>query len=131
MKLELLEYVHENLPKGFTPYYIYSMMIENIEVGRLTLRIGTDEQLYYSGHIGYTVFEEYRGHNYAYQACCLLKEIVSHDHLLITCDPHNIASQKTIEKLGCEYIETVYIPAHLKKEFSQDEKEKMIYRWKI
>lgn len=130
MRLELLEYVHENLPEGFTPYYIYSIIVNEEEVGRITVRVGSDLEHYYDGHIGYTVFEEYRGHNYAYQGCLLLKTMIEFDHLIMTCDPHNKASQKVIQKLGCQYIETKVIPQYLRKFFNQDEKEKMIYMWR-
>jgi predicted acetyltransferase len=129
MELKLLEYVHENLPKGFTPYYLYSMIVDSQEVGRIVLRVGSDEEHYYDGHIGYTVFEEFRGHNYAYQGCLLLKEMIHFDHLIITCDPHHFISQKIIKKLGCQYIETKAIPQHLRKFYQPDEIEKMIYLW--
>lgn len=131
MKLELLEYVKDNLPKGFQPYSIYLIMVDGHEVGRLTLREGQDDERYYDGHVGYSIDEEYQGHGYAYQACLLLKGEVDCDHLIITCDPDNIASLKTIQRLGCEYIETKSIPAHLKKFFTKEEKEKMIFRWNI
>lgn len=131
MRLEYVEYVKEGLPKGFVPYTIYQMMVDGIEVGRLVLRDGTDEECYYDGHIGYTVYEEYRGHHYSYQACLLLKEMVQRDHLLITCDPMNVASKKIIQRLGCQYIETKSIPSKLKKFFTKDEVEKEIYIWKM
>lgn len=131
MKLVLMEYVKDNLPSGFQPYYIYSMMVENVEVGRLTLREGTDEERYFDGHIGYSVFDAFRGHNYAYQACIELKGILKCDHLIITCDPHNKVSQHIIEKLGCQYMETKVIPQKLRKWFTSEEKEKMIYKWII
>ena len=130
MQLELFEYVDKDLPKGFAPYYIYNMIVNGVEVGRLVLREGSDEERYYDGHIGYHVYEEYRGHGYAYQACLELRRILDLDHLIMTCDPVNIASRKTIEKLNCKYIETKTIPNHLRKLFGKDEKEKMIYIWK-
>lgn len=131
MKLELIEHVKDDLPTGFLPYSIYSICVEEKEVGRLILREGSDQECYYEGHIGYHIDEEYRGHHYARNACLLLKEKVNKDHLIITCDPTNIASRKTIESLGCEYLETKIIPHHLKKLFASDECEKMIYRWNI
>lgn len=131
MKLELIEYVKDSLPKGFSPYYIYSIIVDCHEVGRIILREGTDEQHYFDGHIGYTVDKQYQGHHYAYQGCLLLREYICQDHLIITCDPSNIASLKTIQKLGGEYIETKSIPSHLKKVFSKDEHEKMIFKWYI
>ena len=62
MKLQLLEYIDQNLPEGFTPYSIYQIFVCNQEVGRLTFREGTLEEHYYDGHIGYHIEEEYRGH---------------------------------------------------------------------
>lgn len=131
MKLVLLEYVKDNLPKGFDPYYIYSMIVDNEEVGRITLREGSDEERYYDGHIGYTVFEEYQGHHYSYEGCLLLKKLVDKDHLIITCHPDNISSQKIIKKLGCEYIETKAIPQNLKKILGEKENQKMIFYWHL
>lgn len=137
MELVLMEYVNEGLSFGFDPYYIYSIMVDYEEVGRIVLREGSDDQRYFDGHIGYSVFEEFRGHDYSYQACLLLKEIImrdqiiNKDHLIITCSPDNIASRRIIEKLGCSYIETKVIPHHLRKLFAEDEREKMIYIWNL
>lgn len=131
MKLELLTYEKENLPRGWKPYYIYLIMVDHIEVGRIVLREGSNEERYYDGHIGYHIEEEYRGHHYAYEACLLLKDIIPIDQVIITCDPQNIASLKTIKKLGAEFLETKTIPTSLKKMFSQNEKVKNIYLWKV
>ena len=131
MRLELMEYVNENLPQGFLPYYIYSMMIDEQEVGRIVLREGNDDERYLDGHIGYSVFEEFRGHNYAYEACLELKRIVNREYLFITCDPQNQASLQIIKKLGCIYLETKTIPSSRKRFFTSAEKEKMIFKWVI
>ena len=37
-------------------------------VGRCDLRMGMNEELYYAGQIGYTVYPMYRGHHYALPA---------------------------------------------------------------
>ena len=129
MRLELLEYVSENLPKDFDPYYIYLIIVDNQEVGRIVYREGDDLSRYYDGHIGYHIEEEYRGHHYSYDACLLLKEKIDKEYVYITCDPSNIASQRIIEKLGCEFIESSIIPRSLRHVFNKDEKEKLIYRW--
>ncbi|MEE0966601.1 MAG: GNAT family N-acetyltransferase [Bacilli bacterium] len=129
MRLELLEYVSENLPKDFDPYYIYLIIVDNQEVGRIVYREGDDLSRYYDGHIGYHIEEEYRGHHYSYDACLLLKEKIDKEYVYITCDPGNIASQRIIEKLGCEFIESSIIPRSLRHVFNKDEKEKLIYRW--
>lgn len=131
MKLELLEYVKDDLPKNFDPYYIYLIIVDNQEVGRIVYREGDDHNRYYDGHIGYHIEEEYRGHYYSYEACLLLKKYIHKDFVYITCDPHHIASKKIIEKLGCEFIEKATIPSSLKNVFSSEEKEKLIYRWRL
>ncbi|MCD7809047.1 MAG: GNAT family N-acetyltransferase [Erysipelotrichaceae bacterium] len=130
MELVLEEFIDNNLPQGYTPYYIYLIMLNHIEIGRLVYRLGDDEEHMFDGHIAYTIEEEYRGHYYAYQACLLLDEMVHRDHYMITCDPSNKASYKTIMKLGAQYIETKTIPPQLKKFYTKEEKEKMIFIWK-
>ena len=56
---------------------------------------------------------EYRGYNYAYKASKLVLQVAkAHNmsELILTCDESNIASYKTIEKLGAELIEIVKPP---------------------
>lgn len=132
MEMELIKelYIDQDLPKGWKPYYIFLMMVDNKEVGRLTLREGNREERYYDGHVGYSVEPEYRGHSYAFQAVLKLKKIaqkLGFEELVITCSPDNIASKKTILKLGAKYLETAVIPSRLKKDFEANETEKEIY----
>lgn len=131
MRLEFLEYIKDGLPKGFVPYTIYSIIVHDTEVGRLILREGNDEECYYDGHLGYTIYEEYRGHHYGYKACVQLQRMINKDHVIITCDPSNIPSQKIVKKLNCQYLGRKMIPQHLKKFYTKDEIEKDIYIWKI
>ena len=131
MELVLEEFINTHLIKGMVPYYIYNIIVDNIEVGRVIYRVGNDNECYFDGHIGYSVYDEYQGNNYAYKACLLLKDIIDKDYVYISCAPHNIASKKTIEKLGADLIEKTYIPSSLKKFYSEDEYEKLIYKWRI
>lgn len=134
MELLLDEFVDKDLLPGFTPYFIYRIIADEKEAGTLVFRLGSDSEHYYDGHIAYTVEEGYRGHHYAYQACLLLKDKIreeGYDHVLITCDPNNIASKKTILKLGGKYLETVSIPKSQRKFFNAKEKVKEIYRWEV
>lgn len=130
MELVLLEAVLDHLPKGFDPYWIYGIEVDGIQVGTIVYRQGTLQQRYYDGHIGYTIDEEYRGHGYAYQACLKLKELLQFDEVIITCDPYNIASKRTIEKLSTTYIETITIPSSQRRFFTKEEKEKRVYIWR-
>ncbi len=84
-------------------------------VGYIDLRFGDSEELYYAGNVGYRIQEGYRGHGFAYEACLLLFQIAKDQYqmqsLIITCSPDNVASRKTIEKLGGTLIETVEVPS--------------------
>jgi tagatose 1,6-diphosphate aldolase len=134
VKLIKQEYVNTSLPKGWKPYYIFLIVVDDIEVGKIVLREGTRKERYYDGHIGYNIELKYRGHHYAYQATKLLiKEAVllGFDELIITCSPDNLASKKTILKLKAEYLETVSIPIALRKDFATDELEKEVYLIKL
>lgn len=131
MELKLEEYVEIT---EFDPYWIYLIVIDNIEIGRITLRSGDDINHMYDGHIGYGIEKEYRGHNYSYLACLLLKDIMinkGYDHVILTCDPNNIASRKIIEKLGALFLEKRTIPKQLRKYYPNNEKERLIYKWRL
>lgn len=74
------------------------------DAGRISLRIGESEAVYYYGHIGYHINPPYRGHGWAEQACRLLEGFMREQgctSVVITCDPDNYASRRTCEKLGC------------------------------
>ena len=57
--------------------------------------------------------EEYQGNNYAFKACKLLLEVAKYHNINkihLSCDYDNIASYKTIERLGGKLIEEVIPP---------------------
>lgn len=117
-----------------TVYYnIYKHDTKN-KLGYIELRFSIEGNMYYYGHVGYNILREYRGHSYAYEACKVLFEIAKSefnmDELIITCSPDNIASYKTLQKLGGEIIELVDVPKnhHL---YLIGEKQKYIFKFKI
>jgi len=73
-------------------------------LGEIRLRLGlTDRLREYGGHIGYGVDEPPRGHRYAARVCRLLFPLAAQhglDPLLITCDPDNLPSRRTIKRIG-------------------------------
>jgi len=83
--------------------------------GGLSLRIGeTPELELYSGHIGYHVYPPARGRHFAERACRLLLSLARRHglrQLWITCNPDNIASVRTCQRLGARLVETIPIPA--------------------
>lgn len=130
MEIKLREKISDSLPKGWLPYYIFDIYLNGNEIGNLILREGSYFQRYYDGHVGYEIYPQYRGNNYAYLACKLLfNEAIKlgFHSLIITCDPGNIASKKTIEKLGAKFIEQAKIPLNQRKYFSKEESIKNIY----
>ncbi|MDR2687712.1 MAG: GNAT family N-acetyltransferase [Oscillospiraceae bacterium] len=90
--------------KGLSPYYDFAICLaDGTEAGHCNFRVGYSEKLYFGGHIGYTIFEPFRGHHYAAKACLLLFELArlhGMDYLYITCTPENVASRKTCEYAG-------------------------------
>ena len=77
------------------PFYYWDIYVSNVNVGKISLRIGRNSHSYYNGNIGYEIFPEYRGNSYAYTACRMVL---------------GVASYKTIERLGAELIEIKEVP---------------------
>ena len=102
--------------KRYVPGYEFEMRCDGCKVpaGKIRLRIGRTRPLIgWCGHIGYEVDEKYRGQRYAARSCRLIFR-VAYTHGLrtvwITCDPKNIASRRTCEIAGGQYVDTVTVP---------------------
>lgn len=122
---------HEALEK--VPAYLFDITRHNGQrIGQIDIRLGTTEALVrYGGQIGYGIDKPFRGHGYAYQACLLLKSValeMGFEELWITCNPDNIASIKTCEKLGAQYVERVTVPFGSELWFRGD-RAKVRYLW--
>ncbi|WP_019413803.1 GNAT family N-acetyltransferase [Paenisporosarcina sp. TG20] len=127
--------VPENKSKGYVPAYWYAINLAgtNQTIGTIDLRIGSKSLVYYGGNIGYAIDKKYRGNNYAAKACRLLKQVaLAHDmnELIITCNPENIASNKTCLRIGAELIEIVDLPTNIDM-YLEGERQKCIYKWRI
>lgn len=119
--------------KGYVPAYKYWITQHNSDkpIGYIDIRIGYNENLYYGGHIGYGIYEAYRGNYYASKACKIIKEVAfAHgmDKLIITCNPDNIPSRKTCERAGLRLKEIVNLPEH-NEMYQEGERQKCIYEW--
>ena len=91
--------------KGYVPALHYRIALHGTDrrVGAIRLRIGYTPALLAAGHIGFDVEESYRGHNFAARACLIVRGVARAQgltSLIITCDPSNIASRRTCEKVG-------------------------------
>lgn len=95
------------------PFYYYDIFLKDRFIGRISMRIGNNFHSRYNGNIGYEIEESFRGRNYALKACKLVLQVAeAHgmNEIFLTCDENNIASYKTIEKLGGELIEITKPP---------------------
>ncbi len=84
------------------------------KAGYCDLRIGMNPSLKILGQVGYQIDERFRGHHYALKACRLLFECAKElgmNQLLITCNPDNIPSRKTLEALNGKLEEIVSVPS--------------------
>lgn len=90
------------------PSYSFFIMLGNIRIGTIALRLGFNDMTMIHGHIGYTIDEGYRGHGYSYYALQLIIELAKmhgFQYLLVTCDPMNLSSIKSVLKAGGILIE--------------------------
>lgn len=97
------------------PYYWYDIILKetNQSIGKISIRIGHNYHSYYNGNIGYEIDKEFRGNNYSYIASKMVIAVAKHHgmkKLMLTCDEDNIASYKTIEKLGASLKEITLPP---------------------
>lgn len=114
-RLVLEEKLPEDLVHGWVPSYRFTMrpLHGRAELGTIDIRIGDNENIYYAGHIGYRVHPPYRGHHMAEKACRLIVRIArAHgmNQVVITCNPDNLPSRRTIERLGARLESIVDIP---------------------
>ena len=95
-------------------YHFWITRHESLDkVGAIRLRVGTAEQLFFPGHIGYDVDPAHRGSHIAEKACRILAPLVLAHGLstaILTCRPDNNASRRTIERLGGKLLGQFEVP---------------------
>lgn len=107
---------------GFGHEQVWRITIHNDphEIGQISYRNGESRCVYYYGHIGYHIDPPYRGRHYAYRACRLLTEEIRRSgkqSVVITCDPDNIPSRKTCQKLECLFECVTHVPEELQQKY--------------
>jgi len=119
---------------GFVPYYHFRILLaDSCDAGRINFRVGdTDHITFIAGHIGYEISEAFRGHSYALQACRALAPFVRsfYPSVIITTNPDNLPSVRTIEKLGAVFMDEVPIPPH-DPHYLRGARTKLRYRWNL
>jgi RimJ/RimL family protein N-acetyltransferase len=117
------------MPRPGTPANVPAPGV--VMAGSISLRIGHSLNLdRFLGHVGYHVLPPARGHHFAERAVRLLLPIArahGHDHLWITCNPDNIASRRTCERLGADYVDIVSVPRD-NSLYNQGDRQKCRYK---
>ncbi len=107
------------LPKGHKDMgempilYFNIRLLDGTLIGHCDLRLGDSRQTEVLGHLGYEIFEQYRGHHYAVRACRLLMGYAKRAHMDqvdITCDVDNYPSIRTCELLGGQRLGIIAVP---------------------
>ena len=133
LELVLVEKRPGNPALNYVPAYRFAMRLtgQREDIGGIDLRVGdTLHILLYAGHIGYGVVAEHRGHHYAARACRLLLPLARRHglkQLWITCNPDNMASRRTCELVGAEFVEIVDLLEDTDM-YQEGERQKCRYR---
>ena len=112
LELFLFEMQMENPLKKTPPTYVFQIKSHNNEtLGMIRLRLTNDTDfLNYFGHVGYFIKTKARGHYYAAKALKMLLPLAKVHNitpLIITCNPDNIPSIKTCQKVGATHLKTL------------------------
>ena len=114
--LELRAREPEHPARGWVPAYRFAMRLDGVDhpVGRISFRVGSTHTVeHYAGHVGYEVTAAFRGQRLAERSCRLILPLARRHGfktLWITCNPQNLASRRTCERLGAELVGIVDVP---------------------
>ena len=134
--LVLNKVVEGDEQRGYVPALLYNIVLAGTEtvVGRCDARIGYNENLYYGGHLGYSVKEEFRGNGYAVEAVELLKKVFRANNMrwvYITNNPDNHPNIRVCEKVGARFIKLVELPEYNNQRVELGETFKNIWELKF
>lgn len=133
LALVLVEKNPAHPSKGYVTAYQFEMRCNSKpeKIGNISLRMGDTYRLrMYGGHIGYGVDTEHRGRHYAARACRLLFPLArchGMREIWITFNPENVASRRTCELAGAEFVEIVNLLEDSDM-YQEGERQKCRYR---
>jgi predicted acetyltransferase len=111
--------------------YRFDILADGARAGTVSLRIGTTHLLtHLAGQVGFSVDLPFRGRGLARKAVlALLPAARAHDfrELWLTTTEDNFASRRTLEKLGCSFVERVPVPENYVS-YAEGEREKLRFR---
>lgn len=116
------------------PFYHFKIAdAGGTEVGHLNFKVGDTNHIRQCvGHIGYEILPEHRGNSYSYFACKAVRQFVRgfYDRVILTSDPENTPSIKTIEKLNGKFLDEIVVPKY-DPSYESGSKKKRRYEWKL
>ena len=117
------------------PAYTFHMHSPQDEyLGRIRLRVGwNDHVIRYAGQVGYAVEPSHRGNHYAERSCRLLVPLARQHgmtSLWITCQPDNVASRRTLERLGAVCTGIIDVPPEYPLDAGA-ERKKLCFRYDV
>ena len=125
------------LPKGHKdmgemPILFFNVrLLDGTRIGHCDLRVGDSRQTEVLGHLGYEIYERYRGHHYAVRVCRLLMDYAKRAHMKhveITCDIDIYPSIRTCELLGAQKLGMIAVPPD---NIEFDRGSRLKYRYRI
>jgi tagatose 1,6-diphosphate aldolase len=132
VRLRLVRIVPGDASRGLVPFYHFRILAaDERDAGHINFRVGDTEHVRHcAGHIGFEINESFRGRRFAFQACQAIAPFVRliYDAVILTCDPDNPASIRTIERLGAGFIDEVAVPPH-DPHYERGSRSKKRYRW--
>ena len=133
VSLDFVRIIAGEPERGHVPYYHFRIKApDGADVGHINFRVGdTEHVLHFAGHVGYQIAPPFRGHGYALQACRALAPFIRtfYDAVILTCDPDNIPSIRTIEKLGATFLEEIAV-SEREPAYRRGARTKRRYAWK-
>ncbi|MEY2428127.1 MAG: hypothetical protein QOJ40_1012 [Verrucomicrobiota bacterium] len=132
VRLRFVHIVPGDDARGMVPFYHFRILTaDDQDAGHINFKVGdTDHIRLCVGHIGFEVTEAFRGHGLAYQACRAIAPFVRsiYGTAIITADPDNRASIRTIERLGASFVDEVSVPTH-DPQYQRGSRSKKRYHW--
>ena len=115
VKLECIEYFGGDKIRNRFPAYNFNIKEINSDVilGEISLRLGFNGNIYYGGHIGYSVRLEFRNMGIATIAVGILLQTArkhGFGKLIITNEYMNKASRRVCEKSGAKLVRIAELP---------------------
>jgi tagatose 1,6-diphosphate aldolase len=131
VRLHFVKIIPGDNSRGFAPSYHFRIMAGDLDTGHINFRVGDSIHVEMcAGHVGYEIAEAFRGRHFAYHACQALAPFIREvmGTVVITSDPENHPSIRTIVRLGATFLEEVVVPLD-DPHYARGSRTKLRYKW--